>query len=378
MTAQELPDRPSISTPERLRGRALVEAERRRLARQPGLGLAGLTLVVPVAVLLAIGAGGAEPSVLVLAPLVTFSLPVVAMIAFWWEDWPGTRLRSSWSGWADTLLVMVAAVLLTMAGQAVAGELDLHGIFDPTPGPGHAATVPATLPLAGAAFVAMLQLTLVCEGWPLRGLGNQTVAGLGALAVSWAVALAVYFLLVDVEPPIGSGLSERSGPVTGAQLGAFLTLLGAWQVLLFVAWRGWPVSGISRRAVRLVAANAAVLGGAGLTYAAAYGLGDAELGAISAVAGAFVAAGLLVGMLFEGALHDRMSAAAERAAVLAAIALGAAALYLLLRAYADGLTWTRAEPEDWIGHAGLNAIGVAVILHVAIGRRWPFGDGESP
>ena len=52
-------------------------------------------LVVPIAALLALGAGGAERSLLVLGPLVTFSLPLVAMVAFWWEDWPGTRLRAS-------------------------------------------------------------------------------------------------------------------------------------------------------------------------------------------------------------------------------------------------------------------------------------------
>jgi hypothetical protein len=308
---------------------------------------------------------------------VTFALPIVAMIAFWWEDWPGTRLRASWSGWADTLLIVVAAILLTMAGQAVVGRLDLRGIFDPSPGPGHAPTFPATLPLAGAAFVAMLQLTLVSEGWPLRRL-DRTVAGLAALAVAWAVALAVYLLLVEADPPAGSGLTERSGPVTGAQLGAFLTLLGAWQVWVFVAWRGWPVSGLAHRPARLVTANGAMLGGAALTYMVAYGLSDIELATISAVAGCFVAAGLVAGMLFEGSLYDRMPGAWARIVGLGAIVLGAAVLYLLLRAYADGLTWTRAEAEDWVGHVGLNAIGVSVILHVAIGRRWPFGEGEGP
>ena len=41
---------------------------------------------------------------------------------------------------------------LTMAGQAVSARLDLVGIFDPGAGPEHAATFPATMPLAGAAF----------------------------------------------------------------------------------------------------------------------------------------------------------------------------------------------------------------------------------
>ena len=63
-------------------------------ARQPAVGLLGLLLVVPIAAALAIGAGG-EGSVRVLAPIVTYSLPLVAMVAFWWEDWPGTRFRAS-------------------------------------------------------------------------------------------------------------------------------------------------------------------------------------------------------------------------------------------------------------------------------------------
>lgn len=44
---------------------------------------------------------------LVIGPLVTFALPLIAMVAFWWNDWPGTRLRAEWSGWADTALLPV-------------------------------------------------------------------------------------------------------------------------------------------------------------------------------------------------------------------------------------------------------------------------------
>jgi hypothetical protein len=103
-----------------------------RLGRQPGLGLmGGLLFVVPLTAPLAFRVGGAEGSVLVLGPLTTFALPVVALIAFWWEDWPGTRLRSGWAGWADTALVIIGAVVLTMAGQAVTAGWDPAGIFDP-------------------------------------------------------------------------------------------------------------------------------------------------------------------------------------------------------------------------------------------------------
>jgi hypothetical protein len=134
--------------------------------RQPALGLLGLLLVVPIAAALAIGAGG-DGSVRVLAPLTTYALSLVAMVAFWWSDWPGTRVRASSAGWADTALIAAGAVLLTGVGQTLAGHLDLVGLFDPSPGPGSVPTFPATLPLAGTAFVAMLQLTLIGEGWPL-------------------------------------------------------------------------------------------------------------------------------------------------------------------------------------------------------------------
>jgi hypothetical protein len=193
-----LPERPPISAPDHPVAPSLESA-------QPRLGLLGLLLIVPIAALLAVGAGGADSSALVLGPLVTYGLPLVAMVAFWWEDWPGTMLRPSWSGWADTALIIVGAVLLTALGQIVVADLDLRSIFDPTPGHGHVPTFPATMPLAAVAFVAMLQLTLVGEGWPLRRL-PRLAGGLVALAIAWAVAVVVYFALADVRSELGTVL----------------------------------------------------------------------------------------------------------------------------------------------------------------------------
>jgi hypothetical protein len=358
-----LRDRPAISRPAGQRETA--PATGGWWSRQPGLGVAGLSLVVPVAVLLAVGAGGAEPSLLVLGPLVTFALPVVAMIAFWWEDWPGTALRDSWSGWADTAIVAVAAVGLTALGQLVVGHGDLLGIVDPTPGAGHTGTFPSTLPIGGAAFVVMLQLTLVCEGWPLRGRLGPITGGLCALVLSWLVAIALYTTVLGGRPFHGPG----HGPLTGGQLGALLTLVGVWQVWLFVVWRGWPVAELSSRRARLVGGNVVVLLAGGLSYAATYRLPP---GQVSAVAGSFVAGGLLVGMLFEGALSGRLAAGPERLLALGLVVLCAAAIYWALGMYAGSLRWHKGSAEEWVGHVGLNAIGVATILHVAIGRRWPF------
>jgi len=166
-----------------------------------------------------------------------------------------------------------------------------------------------------------------------------------ALAVSWAVALVLYAAGVHRHPAFG----------------AFLVLVGAWQVAVYLVWRGWPVAGVHGRGRRIAAGNAIVLGGALLTFVVV----RLRPATVSAAAGAFIAAGLVIAMLFEGWLR-------RRAAALAATVALAAALYSALTAYARSVPFTSVTSEEWVAHAGLNAIGVAVILHVAIGRRWPF------
>jgi hypothetical protein len=351
MTAGASGARPAIS--------AQVPARGARLT----LGLRGLTLIVPIAALLAVGAGGPEPSLLVLGPLVTASLPVLVMIAFWWEDWPGTRLGPNLSGWADTLLIAAGGIGLTAAGQAVVGGLDLRGLFLPAPGAGHVPTFPATLPLAAAVFTVMLQFTLVGEGWPLRRL-PVLVAGPLALALSWVTALALYLALVRVSPPAGSGVTPRSGPVPGAEFGGALVWIGVWQALCFVVWRGRPASRIVSRRVRLPCAHAIVLSG-GLASYLVLRLAASPATA-TAAGGCMIAAALVVGMLFEAGADDPAVAGL-------AVLLLAAVLFALLSALAGGLRFSRAQPEDWVAHASLNAVTVSILLHVAVGRRSPFG-----
>jgi hypothetical protein len=237
----------------------------------------------------------------------------------------------------------------------------VRGLFDPSPGPGHSPTFPATMPLAGAAFVVMLQLTLVGEGWPVRRL-PALVAGPVALALSWAVALALYVALVDVAPPPGSRIAARSGPIPGADFGAALAWIGAWQVLCFVVWRGRPFSRLASRAARLPCAHAVVLGGGLLCAVLVRRAVDAPTA--TAVAGCVVAAGLVVGMLLDAGMGRTLGTAV--------VLLVAAAMFAALSAIAGAFTFTRAGAEDWVAHASLNAIGLSIILHVALGRRWPF------
>jgi hypothetical protein len=367
----DLPERPPISDPEATGpGAAAAEVEGPG-AGQPRLGLVGLSLVVPIAALLALGWGGAEGSVVVLGPIVTYALPVVVMIAFWWEDWPGTRVRDSLSGWADTVLVVAGGVVLTAAGQAIAGGFHLAGIFDTFPAPGQVPTYTATLPLGGAAFVAMLEITLVGEGWPLRRLPGLS-AGLVAVVAASIVALIVYFTLAEVIPRPHSGVTPRRGPIPSEDLGAALVLVGAWQVLFYVVWRGWPFSGLSPTGLRLGLAHAVVIGaGIGTFLICQGGLGiDSHW--LGAAAGCFIAAGLIAGMLFDGAFSTTFGAGGERAALLVAVLALGAGFELGLHAIGTGFHFTRATPNAWVEQATLNAIAVSTILHVAIGRRWPF------
>ena len=131
-------------------------------------------------------------------------------------------------------------------------------------------TFPATVALAGAAFTAMLQLSLVCERWPLGGIGRLR-SGLAALALSWAAGTGAYFLFVNLDAipaaeRAAAGLRNPGGPIAGPDFGSSLIAVGVWQAVFFIALRGWPVNTISRRPHRLLAGNALVVGLGALTY----------------------------------------------------------------------------------------------------------------
>ena len=250
--------------------RDLAERQRRRLARQPWLGVGGLLLAAVVFFALAAGTGSTATSLLILGPMSAFALPVVAMVAFWWNDWPGSRFTTPWTGLIDTVLVAAAAVVSTIAGQAVVERSDVRGVFQADPGPGVPVTFPATLALAGAVFTAMLQLSLVCERWPLSGLEPRW-SGLAALALSWAAGTGAYYLFVNLgsvpaADRAAAGLRNPGGPIAGPDFGSALIAVGVWQTLLFIALRGWPVNTITRRPLRLFAGNGLVIGLGALTY----------------------------------------------------------------------------------------------------------------
>jgi hypothetical protein len=356
----------------------MADLQRQHLAGQPWLGLGGLLLAAAVFFALALGTGSTTTSLLILGPISTFALPAVAMVAFWWNDWPGSELTTPWTGLIDTLLVVAAAIVLTIVGQAIIERPDIRGVFEATPGPGVPVTFPATLALAGAAFSAMLQLSLVCERWPLAGVGRLR-SGIAALALSWAIGIGAYFLFVNLDAVPAAeraavGLRNPGGPIAAPDFGSALIAVGVWQAVLFIALRGWPVNSITRRSRRLLTGNALVLGLGTLTYIVLRNLAHWQPAAISAVCGCVISAALIVGMLFEGWPAARLPTAPGRALTLALTALVALALNRALAAYADGVHWTRATPDDWITTAALSFIGAGIILHVGIGLRWPFAQ----
>jgi hypothetical protein len=373
---EPLPGRPTLTTPPRLQHEASADLQRQHLAAQPRLGLGGLLLAAVVFFALALGTGSTTTSLLILGPISTFALPAVAMIAFWWNDWPGSRLTAPWTGLTDTVLVAAAAVVLTIAGQAIIERSDAPAVFEASAGPGVPATFPATLALAGAAFTVMLQLSLVCERWPLARMG-RLLSGLAALALSWAVGTGAYFLFVNLDAVpaaerAAAGLRNPGGPIAAPDFGSALIAVGVWQAVFFIALRGWPVNAITRRSLRLLAGNALVIGLGALTYTAFRNLARWQPDAISAVCGCVISAALIVAMLFEGWPAARLSPAPGRAITLILTALAALALNRALGAYAASVHWTRATPDNWITTAALSFIGAGIILHVGIGLRWPF------
>ncbi|WP_370962091.1 hypothetical protein [Amycolatopsis sp. cg9] len=295
---------------------------------QPRRGLLGLAFVLPVTALLAAGAGGPARTAELLGPVVTFALPVVAVIAFWWVDWPGSLLRGGWTGVSDTALVTAGGAGLALLARAVTGA--------------------AAVPLAAGIFTLVLQLTLVGEGRPLRGRGTRW-PGVAALALCWVAGLALYLGLV------------RTGLVRGEDYGAWFAVLGAWQMVCYVALRGWPFARIRRPAVRLATAHGAVVAGTWTTWA----------WVTPPVAGAVVASVLVVAMLFEAWPAIRFTPLAGRALVLALVALLTAALSWTLPRVARWAAVPDHLVGGWVTHTTLNALSLAVILHVAVWRRWP-------
>jgi hypothetical protein len=355
-----LDDRPSISRPDALGPAVLADA----MQHQPLRGLIGLGLVVPVTVLLSVGAGGAHHSLVLLGPIITFSLPIMAVIAFWWEDWPGTLLPRPWSGLYDTAIVVVGGVLLTVLGQLVINGPDVIGVF--APGPAHPGLYPAANSLAGSIFTIILQLTLVCERRPLGGLGRVR-PGLVAIVLCWALGLIAWLVVV------------RSLGFESENYGAWFTSIGAWQMLFWVVLRGWPFARIDRKWLRLLLGSVVVIACGWASYLLADDVLNWPGTRITATAGTAIGCILLVTMLFEAwpAIRVAVEPAPGRTIAVLVEVILTALLVWLLPMLAHTLGVPQAREWSWTTHVMLNVLSTAVILHIAVWRRWP-ADARSP
>ncbi len=357
------------------------------LARQPMIGLAGLGFVAVVFLLLGVLPSPMR-SLTVLGPLTIFMLPTFIMISLWWNGRPAVdRFAQPVAGLVNLLLIAVGAVLSTWIGQAIVGQADLEGIFtQPSPEPGGPfVTYPWTIPLAAATIVAMLQLTLVNEQWPLSRL-RPIVGGLAALPVAWLVALVFYHALANWDsvpaPALAAiGVNNPGGPVDALNLTGWLLSVAVWQAILFVLLRGQPFAAIRSRPMRLLVQNLTVVGIGWLWYLIQKDMFDWAVPRIIAIAGVGVAASFIVGMLFEAWPSRNLLSPALTAMGLFATMVAVVVLeFFGLRALGNAIeTWTPQAPvELWVGTVGLNYLAGAVVLHYAIFGRWPFAPPEPP
>ena len=336
---EPLPVRPQPTTPPHLQHQAFADLQRQRLAAQPWLGLGGLLLGAAVFFALALGTGSTDD----LAA----------------DPRPDLDVRAARRRHDRVLVERLARRPAHPAldrpdrhrpGRRRLGRAD-HRRARPSssgptcveysrPAPDRACpvTFPATLALAGAAFTAMLQLSLVCERWPLAGIGRLRSGDRRARTVLGDRDRR----LLPVRQPRRVPAAERGRrraaqprrPIAGPDFGSALIAVGVWQAVFFIALRGWPVNTITRRPHRLLAGNALVAGLGALTYLVLRNLAHWQPDAISAACGCVISAALIVAMLFEGWPAARLPPAPGRVLTLALTALVALALDRALAAYA--------------------------------------------
>jgi hypothetical protein len=349
---------------------------------QPWVGAAGLVIVLAVAAVLGI-VPGLPRSLEIIGPASTFCLPVLAVAALWWKGWPFAGLSRLAGGLATLGLIVASGIVLTAAGLAVTGNFQLSHLFGTAAeaAQGHMVTFPFTVPLAAFVFVTMLQLTFVCRQWPFDRL-PAVAGGFAALATSWAVGVAGYFLLAtwDFVPAVARhaiGLRNPGGPVNALNLVGVLLCIVIFQMTLFFLLQGYPVSLIKSQPLYLAVANATTIGGGILLWwilNSGLGLSSPQ---VSEVAGVIVAGTLIAGLLFEGwPARAVANPALSRLALLGTAAAISVIAGFALRAISLTATWTGSPPQLWVAVMGLNFIGAFVIVHAAVFRRWPLPAGE--
>jgi hypothetical protein len=377
----------SITQPRPLSGSPTAGATASDLRSQPAVGVIGLLVASTLCLVLGVLILPIN-SLQILGAVTTFSLPVLIASALWWHGGPIHASSRAASGLLNTALIAGLALVLTALAQVIVGRGDLAHLLSSTPavaGPGHGRppfpSYPWTLPLAALIFLAMIQLTFVCDRRPLRRLGTPG-AGIAAIVLAWIVGLVVYELLAGwnaVVPPAAQaalGLSNPGGPVGAFNLLGWTLCVAVWSVVVFIPLRGRPFAAIGSVSVRLVAGNLTALALGWGMFLLLSGPLSLTVPEIAAGCGAVIAASLVATLILEGWPSRRLqSAGARDGALLATIALLATVLFIVLKALGDARTnWPPADPVYlWMTVCALNFVAAGSILWYGVWRRWPVG-----
>jgi hypothetical protein len=350
------------------------------LAMQPLVGFLTLLIVGILWVLLSV-AFGVVQSLETIAASSTFWLPVLIVVAAWWHGWPGSLTKSRpGAGLVNTVIFIVAALVLTGIAQVIVGKADFGAIFHAG---GTFPTFPFLIPLAATIFIAMLQLTFVCDRWPFERM-KPIPAGLSALVLCWAIGLLVYFTVVNwnflpAPARAAMGLRNPGGPVNALDFIAWLVCLVPYQIIFFQLFSGWPFREFENKVSRLVTSNVFVIGAGWLTYLFLANVlrwpGPTIVGAVGTVA---------VGVNFSSMafedypFHHEKPSMARLGLLMNTVGM-AFLTYFVLQAIGNALaTWTNPPIGLFIGINSLNFIAPVVILVYAIWGRWPLPPPAPP
>ena len=265
--------------------------------------------------------GNTATSLLILGPISMFALPAVAMIAFWWNDWPGSRLTTPWTGLIDTALI-------------VAGGGRAH---HRRPGHRRAPRHPRGVrghprprrrrrrfprrwrwPAPSSPRCSSCRWSASAGRWPAS-------AGSGPASPRWrspgrsgSAPTSCSSTSTPCPPPNAPppGCATPAAPSPAPDFGSRSSPSGVWQAVFFIVLRGWPVNLDQPAPVRLLGRQRPRHRPRRATYLVLRDLAHLSPGAISAACGCVISAALIVGMLFEGWPAARLPTAPGRALTL--------------------------------------------------------------
>ncbi|HEY5855347.1 MAG TPA: hypothetical protein VIW24_15185 [Aldersonia sp.] len=320
---------------------------------QPWLGLAGSLVIVAYWAVVML-APGPQRMLEITGAWSIFALPVLGVLALWWNGWPVARWHPAAAGTVLTLATIVGGAAACLLGQGVVGRFDPAHLFGAPDEAalGHLVSFPFTAPLAACVFVVFLQLTFVCRKWPLDRLG-PVAGGIGAFAASWVLGTAAYYLLATWEPTVpaparaGLGLHNPIGAVNALDLMAILLCIAAWQMVVFFLLDGHPVAKLRSTPVYLVVANTTTLAGGVLTWIVLHNIAGQPGTRIGELCAVIITGTLVTGLLFEQwparrATHDAL----RRWALLATTAVVAAVTGIALHTIGTATEPGPANPSN--------------------------------